>query len=151
MDLSNLKSTFDKESIEKNKKALITDLKNQKEKLNSVGIDIDKQREVVLNIFRVKTEKQTKPFYKIAKKNNPNQTLKFTKSNLKPYWISILETESHYKDLRDILEDDFYTYLTGLFIVIHSRNLSSVIHLIVDSIFIEMFMNSAKKVTEREK
>lgn len=126
---------------------------NFKKMINSIkdaGIDIDNLTNLVIGDFRINSEDTTKAFYKIAKKNNPKNTKKFIRENIVPIWIKEVENkdkQENIKDLRELIDHDiFLTYLSGIYISIHSKNLASEILNILNSVIAEMFFTALKKV-----
>lgn len=126
---------------------------NFKKMINSVkdaGIDLDLFTKLIVNDFRINSEDTTKAFYKIAKKNNSKNTKKFIKENILNIWIKDVEEKdltNNIKDLRVLIDQDiFITYLSGIYIAIHSKNLASEILNILNSVIAEMFFNALKKV-----
>lgn len=126
---------------------------NFKKMINSVkdaGIDLDLFTKLIVNDFRINSEDTTKAFYKIAKKNNSKNTKKFIKENILNIWIKDVEEKdltNNIKDLRALIDQDiFITYLSGIYIAIHSKNLASEILNILNSVIAEMFFNALKKV-----
>lgn len=124
--------------------------KNMIELVKKAGIDIEQLTNLIITDFRINTENTTKAFYKIAKKNNIKNTKKFIKENIIPFWIKEVEKkdiEDNIKDLRELLDlDIFITYLSGIYISIHSKNLAPEILNILNSIIAEMFLAALKKI-----
>lgn len=131
-------------------KAAQENLKAIINKVKDAGIDLDFLTKLIINDFRINSEDTTKAFYKIAKKNNPKNSKKFIKDNVLKIWIKDVEekdTTDNIKDLRLLIEEDqFITYLSGIYISIHSKGLSSEILNILNSVIAEMFFAALKKV-----
>lgn len=131
-------------------KAAQENLKAMINKVKDAGIDLDFLTKLIINDFRINSEDTTKAFYKIAKKNNPKNSKKFIKDNVLKIWIKDVEekdTTDNIKDLRLLIEEDqFITYLSGIYISIHSKGLSSEILNILNSVIAEMFFAALKKV-----
>ncbi len=131
-------------------KAAQENLKAMINKVKDAGIDLDFLTKLIINNFRINSEDTTKAFYKIAKKNNPKNSKKFIKDNVLKIWIKDVEekdTTDNIKDLRLLIEEDqFITYLSGIYISIHSKGLSSEILNILNSVIAEMFFAALKKV-----
>ena len=110
-------------------KAAQENLKAMINKVKDAGIDLDFLTKLIINDFRINSEDTTKAFYKIAKKNNPKNSKKFIKDNVLKIWIKDVEEKDitdNIKDLRLLIEEDqFITYLSGIYISIHSKGLSS--------------------------
>lgn len=104
------------------------------------GIDLDIIVDSILLDFRIKTEINTKAFAKIAKNNNEKQKLNFVKEFIVPRWVLIESKESNLGDIRTFLDNKkFLTYLMGIFITIHSKNLIDKINELTTYIVAEMF------------
>lgn len=131
-------------------KAAQENLKAMINKVKDAGIDLEFLTKLIINNFRINSEDTTKAFYKIAKKNNPKNSKKFIKDNVLKIWIKDVEekdTTDNIKDLRLLIEEDqFITYLSGIYISIHSKGLSSEILNILNSVIAEMFFAALKKV-----
>ncbi len=117
--------------------------------IREAGIDLDSLTELIISHFRINSENTTKAFYKVAKKNNPKNTKKFIKENIVPIWIREVENrdiQENIKDLRELIDSDtFLTYLSGIYISIHSKNLASEILNILNSVIAEMFFAALRK------
>jgi hypothetical protein len=104
------------------------------------GIDLDKIIETILFDFRIKTEANTKAFAKIAKNNNEKQKLNFIKEFIAPRWVLVENSEDNVGDIRTFLDNKkFLTYLMGIFVTIHSKNLVDKIHELTSYVVAEMF------------
>lgn len=148
-DLSNL-TFFQKEFEQKEKMERYKQFK--KEVLDHSEISVDDIVKNILKDFKAKTEFSAKEFYKLSKsKNNEKKILNFASKTIIPLWIKYVEKDSIYLfDLRDILNEDVYkTYLIGIYISIHSKNLEQRLSEFIELIVIEMFFMGIKAIKDK--
>lgn len=148
-NLDSVKGINTEEMLKKQEyfKNLITEVKK-------AGININDINETIINEFRINTENTTKPFYKIAKKSNAKQKEKFIRDKVVPFWIKHVEEadkDQNVKDFREVLEKrDFHAYIMGIYIAIHSKNLSNELLNLLSSIIAEMSMRTASKIQKQQ-
>jgi len=118
-------------------------------RVEMAGINIDLITLNILSEFKLKSIVQAKQFDKSSRKDQKN-ILKFTKNKIKPFWISSVESCcEEVKDLRSILpENDFLSYLSGIYILIHSKKINNV-EFMLKSTLAEMYQRVANILNER--
>jgi len=118
-------------------------------RVEMAGINIDLITLNILSEFKLKSIVQAKQFDKASRKDQKN-ILKFTKNKIKPFWISSVESCcEEVKDLRSILpENDFLSYLSGIYILIHSKKINNV-EFMLKSTLAEMYQRVANILNER--
>ena len=125
----------------------------KRKKLIENGIDIPGYRDIILKQFKKETLRYTKEFYKISKKKDPIRVLKFVKKNILPQFEKNVIIDDYIKEVYTILNNDqkesfnvFLTYLTGIFIIIHSKAFEKKENDFVDTIITEMFIRTFSKI-----
>jgi len=138
----------DKKILEKRKL-----YEEKRKKLIENGINIPEYRNIILNQFKKNTLKYTREFYKIAKKKDPIKILKYTKKNILPEFEKNVYIDENIKEICNILNNDtkesfnvLLTYITGLFIIIHSKAFEKKESDFVDTIITEMFIRAFSKM-----
>jgi len=102
------------------------------ENAKNAGIKVDEIASVILHEFRISTERFTKDFYKLAKKQKATgkdgQILKFTREKIFPFWKKhVLEVDPSIKDIMDLLDKKVLSYyISGIFIIIHSKEIPNI-------------------------
>jgi len=141
----NLQQFQKEEDIEK-KKALLQLVEDVKK----AGVDIRAIRNNILKDFKLKTEKDTKPFAKIAKKNDKKARRKFIEKYILPTWITYVEPTNEWSPLyrEYIKKEDFIPFLAGIFISIHSINLEKNIDDFIDGILAAMTQETSLRMKE---
>jgi len=138
------------------------DIKNigeQKEKLDSMilavkesGVDIDLIVKSIIGDYRIRTENSTKAFYRISKKGNSEKSqTKFVKDKLLPIWKNCVESkEENVADFRNLIDNrEFAAYMVGIYIGIHSRNLSENIIGFLTGIIAEMAIKASIEINKK--
>ena len=127
----------------------------KRKKMIENGINIPEYRNLILNQFKKNTLKYTKQFYKIAKKNDPIKVLKFVKKNILPEFEKNVYIDDYIKEVCEYLNNDqkesfniLLTYVTGIFITIHSKAFEKKENDLVDTIITEMFIRVFSKINK---
>jgi len=151
------KNSVDLSYLNKNKD-IINKTKEEYETLINqvieVGIDLDSATEVIIKDFRIKSEHSTKQFYKLSKnkKSTKKDYFKFYKKNIYPLWKNIIEDKFEFiKDYKNILSEDiYYSYLIGMYIVIHSKAFQEKMEDFVKFSLAEMSLKAAVIVSKEK-
>jgi len=122
------------------------------EQVKEAGVDIRSIRNNILKDFRLKTEKDTKPFAKIAKKQDLKKRKAFIEKYILPSWITYVEPTNEFAPLmrEHLKKDDFIPFLAGIFISIHSLNLEKNIDDFIDGILAAMIQRTSVIMQEKQ-
>jgi len=123
--------------------------------INAAGIDLEAISLAILNQFSIKSFRHNKSFGKLIKKLEKGIVTQkkvnaFVAKNISPTWISYVEpVAGEAIDLRKFLpEEDFLTYLSGIYISTHSTKVLDKEFMIKAAVS-EMIMRTAAILKEK--
>ena len=120
-------------------------------------INLNQIVNIIMTEFRIKTEEYTKKFFKISKKDfgnkqiNQQKRIEFIKEFVYPKWSSIVEDKNEdMASLPLILNESVYlSYIFGIFILIHSKEVSENINTLLKGILAEIILKSVISIKKQ--
>jgi hypothetical protein len=128
---------------------------NELVKIVSSEVDnFDYAVEKITNEFRIKSENSTKGFYKIAKnkKSVKKDYFKYYDKNIYSLWKGMIEVNVKFiLDCKNLLDKDiYYSYLIGMYIVIHSKKFRGKMNDFIKTTLAEMAYKATLKVNSND-
>lgn len=121
------------------------------EEVKEAGVDIRSIKNSILKDFKLKTEKDTRPFGKVAKSKNKKSRPKFIEKYVLPTWISQVEPTNEWAPLmrEHIPHQEFIPFLMAIFISIHSINLEKNIDSFIEGILAALIQKTSQIMNEQ--
>lgn len=138
---------YQKQHDVEEKEALLKLVKEVKE----AGVDIRSIKNSILKEFKLKTEKDTRHFAKVAKSTNKKSRDKFIEKYILPSWISQVEPTNEWSPLirEHIKKEEFIPFLAAIFISIHSINLEKNIDSFIEGILAALIQKTSQTMQEQ--